>query len=53
MNKFLKVTLCYTMSLVLFLMIPMSVQAMPEIEAPSYILLEASTGKVICAENVI
>lgn len=51
MNKFLKVTLCYTMSVVLFLMMPMSVQAVPEIEAPSYILLEASTGKVICAEN--
>ncbi|MBQ2936678.1 MAG: D-alanyl-D-alanine carboxypeptidase [Lachnospiraceae bacterium] len=39
------------MSVVLFLMMPMSVQAVPEIEAPSYILLEASTGKVICAEN--
>ena len=51
MNKFLKVTLCYTMSVVLFLMMPMSVQAVPKIEAPSYILLEASTGKVICAEN--
>ena len=51
MNKFLKVTLCYMMSVVLFLMMPMSVQAVPEIEAPSYILLEASTGKVICAEN--
>lgn len=51
MNKFLKVTLCYTMSIVLFLLMPMSVQAVPEIEAPSYILLEASTGKVICAEN--
>lgn len=51
MNKFLKVTLCYMMSVVLFLMMSMSVQAVPEIEAPSYILLEASTGKVICAEN--
>lgn len=51
MNKFLKVTLCYTMSIVLFLLTPVSVQAAPEIEAPSYILMEASTGKVICAEN--
>ncbi len=51
MNKLFKATLCYTMSIVLFLLIPIGVQAAPEIEAPSYILLEASTGKVICAEN--
>lgn len=51
MNKFIKATLCYTMSMVLFLMMPVGVLAAPEIEAPSYLLMEASTGKIICAEN--
>lgn len=51
MNKYLKVTLCYAISLILFLIPCVTVYAVPEIEAPSYILLEASTGRVICEEN--
>lgn len=53
MNKILKVTLCYVMSITLFMMSFISVKAAPpEIQAPSYILMEASTGQVICEENV-
>lgn len=52
MNKILKVTLCYVMSITLFMMSFISVKAAPpEIQAPSYILMEASTGQVICEEN--
>lgn len=51
MNKFMKATLCYVLSITMFLMMPMSVCAMPEISAPSYILMEASSGKIICEEN--
>lgn len=51
MKKLLKVTLCYVISITFFLMSPLMVQAAPEIEAPSYILIEASTGRVICEEN--
>ena len=51
MKKLLKVTLCYVISVTFFLMSPLMVQAAPEIEAPSYILIEASTGQVICEEN--
>ncbi len=51
MNKFLKVTLCYVMCFIFLLMMPMKAVAAPEVDAPSYILMEASTGKVICEEN--
>lgn len=51
MNKFLKVTLCYVMCFIFLLMMPMEVMAAPAVDAPSYILMEASTGKIICEEN--
>lgn len=51
MNKFLKATLCYLISMTLFLTSFISVQAAPDLEAPSYILMEASTGRVICEKN--
>lgn len=51
MNKFFKVTLCYVISLTFFLLSFLPAQAAPDIEAPSYILIEASTGQVICEEN--
>lgn len=51
MNKYLKVTLCYVISMILFWGMPMIVLAVPDVEAPSYILMEASTGRVICEEN--
>lgn len=39
------------MSLVLMVSMNLPVLAAPEIDAPSYILVEASTGKVICEQN--
>lgn len=39
------------MSLVLMVSMSLPVLAAPEIDAPSYILVEASTGKVICEQN--
>lgn len=51
MNKFLKKLLCGMMSLVLLTSVNLPVLAAPEIDAPSYILVEASTGKVICEKN--
>ncbi len=51
MKKILKATLCYVISITLLMMNFMEVKAAPEVEAPSYILIEASTGQVICEEN--
>ena len=52
MNKFLKVTLCYVMCFIFLLMMPIrAMAAAPAVGAPSYILMEASTGKIICEEN--
>lgn len=51
MNKLLKVTLCYVMCFIFVLMPPIEAMAAPAIEAPSYILMEASTGQIICEEN--
>lgn len=51
MNKFLKAILCYVISITAFLLSFQVAYAAPEIEAPSYILIEASTGQVICEEN--
>lgn len=51
MNKFFKVTLCYVMCFIFLLMTPMETVAAPAVEAPSYIVMEASTGQIICEEN--
>ncbi len=51
MNKYFKVTLCYVMCFIFLLMIPVKAFAAPAVEAPSYILMEASTGQIICEEN--
>lgn len=51
MKKYLKATLCYVMCFIFFLMLPMKAFAAPAIEAPSYILMEASTGQVICEQS--
>ena len=51
MNKYFKVTLCYVMCFIFLLMIPVKAFAAPAVEAQSYILMEASTGQVICEEN--
>ena len=39
------------MMFLLLVSVPVPVMAAPEIDAPSYILMEASTGKVICEQN--
>ena len=36
---------------IFLLMMPMKALAVPAIEAPSYILMEASTGQIICEQN--
>lgn len=51
MNKYFKVTLCYAMCFIFFLTMPARAYAAPDLEAPSYILMEASTGQIICEEN--
>ena len=55
MNKYLKVTLCNVlccvMCFIFLLLIPLEALAAPPVEAPSYILMEASTGQIICEQN--
>lgn len=51
MNKVLRVTLCYVISVITFLAMPLQVMAVPEVEAPSYLVMEASTGQIICEQN--
>lgn len=55
MNKYLKVTLCNVlccvMCFIFWLLIPLEALAAPPVEAPSYILMEASTGQIICEQN--
>jgi len=50
-SRILKITLCYVISITMFMSAFINVKAAPEVQAPSYILIEASTGKVICEEN--
>lgn len=55
MNKYLKVTLCNVlccvMCFIFLLLTPLEALAAPPVEAPSYILMEASTGQIICEQN--
>lgn len=51
MKRFFKITLCYVICFIFLLMTPMKVSAMPEVEAPSYILMEVSTGQIICEKD--
>ena len=51
MRTMMKKLLCGIMSILLFVSMPVPVMAAPEIDAPSYILMEATTGKVICEKN--
>lgn len=51
MNRFFRITLCYVICFIFLLMTPMKAWAMPEVEAPSYILMEASTGQIICEKD--
>lgn len=51
MNKYFKITLCYVMCFIFLLAMPLEAYAAPAVEAPSYILIEASTGQIICEQN--
>lgn len=51
MRTMMKKLLCGMITFLLFVSVPVPVMAAPEIDAPSYILMEASTGKVICEQN--
>lgn len=54
MKRFFKVTLCYAICFIFLLLAPfhsMIAAAAPTLEAPSYILMEASTGQVICEQD--
>lgn len=54
MKKSFKITLCYVICFIFLLLTPLTsltVTAAPAIEAPSYILMEASTGQVICEKD--
>lgn len=51
MKKYFKLTLCYVMCFIFVLTMPIKAYAVPAVEAPSYILMEASTGQIICEQN--
>lgn len=51
MRTMMKKLLCGMITFLLLVSMPIPVMAAPEIDAPSYILMEASTGKVICEQN--
>lgn len=51
MRQLLKTFLCCLLSVVLLIQMSIPVQAAPEIDVPSYVLMEASTGQIICENN--
>lgn len=51
MRRLLKATICYSFSICLFFSSILCVNAAPEVSAPSYIVVEASTGQVICEKD--
>lgn len=51
MKKLIKTTICCVFSICLILSSVLCVQAAPEVSAPSYILVEASTGQIICEKE--
>ena len=51
LRRIKKALLCCLVSGMLFVMNVLPLQASPTVEAPSYLLMEASTGRVICEQN--
>lgn len=51
MKRLVRTTICYVLSVCLMLSPVMRVQAAPEVSAPSYILMETSTGQIICEQD--
>ena len=51
MKQLSKIILCCLISVCLLMQMTIPVLAAPEIDAPSYVLIEASTGQVILEKN--
>ena len=51
MKKICKKLLCWLICVGIFVSTPITAMAAPEVDAPSYVLMEASTGKIICEKN--
>lgn len=51
MRHLIKNFFCCALSVVLLIQMSIPVQAAPEIDVPSYVLIEASTGQIICENN--
>lgn len=51
MKRFKKITLCYVICFIFLLSTPLKAYAAPEIAAPSYLVMESSTGQIICEQN--
>ena len=51
MKRLVKTTICWMLSLYLLICPVLGVQAAPEVSAPSYFVMETSTGQVICEQE--
>ena len=51
MKRLVRTTICYMFSVWLMLSCIFCVQAAPDVSAPSYLLMEASTGQIICEQE--
>lgn len=51
MKRLVRTTICYMFSVWLILTSVLCVQAAPDVSAPSYILMETSTGQIICEQK--
>lgn len=51
MKRLVRTTICYMFSVWLALTSVLCVQAAPDVSAPSYILMETSTGQIICEQE--
>ena len=51
MKRLVRTTICYMFSVWLILTSVLRVQAAPDVSAPSYILMETSTGQIICEQE--
>lgn len=51
MKRLVRTTICFFFSVYLMLSCIFCVQAAPDVSAPSYLLMEASTGQIICEQE--
>ncbi len=51
MKRLVKTTICYLFSVWMVLASVLCVQAAPDVSAPSYLLMETSTGQIICEQD--